>query len=148
MDNGESKTTPESIKELNSKMPENWAPENPKHNLSELGSNAMGNTGIFSNPEGEPLPQPDKAFDIKDVFPEEAKKADEKKPSNEEPKLIFDPSSITPKEEGLSQTAKNAVHDIRDLITRGDDPKDAYVNYQALRKAVSGGDADKGEKKA
>lgn len=137
MDNGENKITPESVERQAVKTPENWAPENPEHNLSELGSNAMGNAIISSTPDEETTPaQSDEPFKITDVFP--AGQSDSKTKNNEEPKLVFNPSDITPQKEGISPSTEAAIHRIEDLIIRGDDPRDAYTNYQALKKAVAG----------
>lgn len=137
MDNGENKITPESVERQAVKAPENWAPENPEHNLSELGSNAMGNAIISSTPDEEPThTQLDNTFEITDVFP--AKQPDSKAKEDDAPKLVFDPSDIAPREEGISPSTEAAIHRIEDLIIRGDDPRDAYTNYQALKKAVAG----------
>ena len=137
MDNGENKMTPESIEKSAIQSPENWTPNNPEHNLSELGSNAIGNAIFSSTPEEEtPSPQLDQPFNAAEVFPIEEPKT-KAKTDESEPNLIFNPSDIKPQKEGISPSTEAAARSIEDLIIRGDDPSDAYDNYQALRKAAN-----------
>lgn len=140
MDNREQQKNPGEANELGNWVPEDWMPET-QHDQSKIGESAMRHSAITSAPDNETssLPSANEAFEIIGGPTEEPVSQPAKDKSDESMPLIFDPTDIAPKEEGLSVSAETAIHSIQDLIVRGDNPKDGYANYQALRKIINGG---------
>lgn len=140
MDNREQKKTPGGVDGLGNWVPEDWMPE-AQHDQSKIGESAMQHSAITSTPDNEaPLPpSANEAFKIIEEPANTSTNQQAKDKTDESSHLIFDPTDIAPKEEGLSPPAETAVHNIQDLFLRGDNPKDGYANYQALRNAINGG---------
>ena len=140
MDNREQKKNPEEANELGNWVPENWMPE-PQHDQSRMGESAMRHSMLNSTPNNEaPLPpSANEAFEIIEEPTSASTNQQTTGETDESAHLVFDPADIAPKKEGLSSSAETAVHNIQDLITRGDNPKDGYANYLALRKVINGG---------
>lgn len=142
MNNGEQKESFNSQSGLNSWMPDTQSPESPEHNLSELGGQAMENAIISSTPDSE-INNPsskENLFEITEVSPDKKPtlSRDQDSDSTEPNRLVFEPQDIAPRENGLSPSAETAIKNIQELITRGDNPRDGYENYQALRKTING----------
>ena len=143
MNNGEQKESLNSQDELNNWMPDIQSPESPEHNLSELGGQAMENAIISSAPDLETntLSSKENLFEITEVSPDKKPtlSQDQDSDSTEPNRLVFEPQDIAPREDGLSPSAETAVKNIQELITRDDNPRDGYKNYQALRDTINGG---------
>ncbi|MBR6505601.1 hypothetical protein IKT18_02070 [Candidatus Saccharibacteria bacterium] len=136
MDNRVQPKTPGETPDIGAPMPENWMPE-PQHDQSKMGGEAI-NATIASNPDSEEtplMPPEEEAFEITEAPTSAPAKTDE-----QEPKLVFDPTDIAPKKEGIDETAKKAVGEIEDLFKEGN-AKAGLDNYQALRAAVNGGES-------